>query len=62
MIDFCQNGDVRLVGGQSQSEGRVEMCLDGRWGTVSDDFWSVIDATVICRQLGYNIQGHLIIA
>ena len=44
---------MRLVGGALQSEGRVEFCQSGTWGTVCDDAWGVDDATVVCRQLGY---------
>ena len=45
---------MRLVGGSSTSEGRVEFCSDQQWGTVCDDFWGMEDARVICRQLGYS--------
>ncbi len=50
----CDDGDIRLVDGVIPSEGRVEICIDGRFGTVCDDGWDSRDAAVVCNQLGYN--------
>ena len=55
----CTTGHLRLMGSNIPNEGRVEICMNNVWGTVCDDLWSSIDATVVCRQLGYSTQGQM---
>ena len=59
----CENGDIQLVDGDPNtngSEGRVELCINGVWGTVCDDFWGDEEAAVVCSQLGYGRSKPII--
>ena len=57
----CTEGDIRLQGGPSATSGRVELCVNGNWGTICDDGWDNNDANVACRQLGFSPTGKAIL-
>ena len=55
----CTNETLRLVDGPVESAGRVEICINGVWGTVCHNGWDNNDTRVVCEQLGYsdNLDG-----
>ena len=52
--DGCENGDLRLQDGFS---GRLEICQYNTWGVVCTENWDDDGASVVCRQLGYDVEG-----
>ena len=55
----CDDGDIRLADGATETEGRVQVCVDEVWGSVCDNHWDARDARVACRQLGYESDTAL---
>ena len=57
-----ESGAVRLVGSVNMTEGRLEICANGLWGTVCNDGVNEGDsnaARVVCRQLGFPESSKL---
>ena len=46
---------LRLVDGTGDHEGRLEISYNGTWGTVCDDYWTDVEAGVVCKILGYEL-------
>ena len=58
----CRTGELQLFGGNVPNEGRVEVCIRTNfWSAVCDENWDSIDATVVCRQLGFSTQGMTLV-
>ena len=58
------NGDLRLAGGAvigNSVRGRVEIFVNGAWGTVCDDNFDTLlaNSALICQQLGFTGAGEL---
>ncbi|CAG0893659.1 unnamed protein product [Cyprideis torosa] len=47
---------VRLVGGSDARQGRLQVQMGGRWGTVCRKGWTIEAASIVCRQLGYALN------
>lgn len=50
----CNTGAVKLTGGPNEREGKVEVCINGVWGSVCDNGWDLHEAHVVCKQLGFG--------
>ena len=58
-MNECNTGEIHIVGGSTNSTGRLEVCGNGVWGRVCNNlqYWGVENARVVCRQLGYSDEG-----
>ena len=53
-VFILQPLSVRLRSGALVSEGRVEVQYHQFWGSICDDHWTLREANVVCRSLGYG--------
>ena len=55
---YSYYGDVRLVNGSNEREGRLEVCIGKVWGTVCEYvyYWSYGFLRVVCRQVGFEVD------
>ncbi|CAG5108295.1 Similar to bark: Protein bark beetle (Drosophila melanogaster) [Cotesia congregata] len=47
---------VRLLGGRTNREGRLQVRIDKKWGTVCNYGWTIRDAALVCHQLGFTLD------
>ena len=48
-----EENTVHLVDGTGNNTGFLELNLLGQWVPICPDFWDILDASVVCRELGY---------
>ena len=58
----CVSGEVRLSGSSNSNEGRVEVCFNGVWGTISSTNFGEQEAKIVCKQSGFFEYCKLLIA
>ena len=61
LLIVAEVGTLRLVDSLTTSgnSGRLEIFLNGEWGTVCDDGFGQTEAGVACRQLGYTSASRV---
>ena len=53
--DSGTEGDLRLIGGTGNGNGRLEIYRNGRWGTICSNDWDKNATQVACRQLNFTV-------
>ena len=58
-IKACSNGEIRLEDGPNniETEGRVEVCINGRWGTVQTSNNVNAVAKAVCSNFSLKLES-----
>ncbi|KAG9464773.1 hypothetical protein GDO78_019418, partial [Eleutherodactylus coqui] len=51
---------IRIIGGRTKFEGRVEVKAGNTWGYLCSDGWTTKESMVACRQLGLGYSLHAV--
>ncbi|XP_060565389.1 scavenger receptor cysteine-rich type 1 protein M130-like [Ruditapes philippinarum] len=54
--------DMKLVNRYGHHEGRVEIQVDGIWGTICSNNFTIAEATVICQMIGLEYVPYHILS
>ena len=60
LLSNCTDGELRLSGAATTNKGRLEVCVNGAWGSVCDSqgVFTTDEAKVACRQIGkLQVEG-----
>ncbi|XP_076766657.1 C-type lectin domain-containing protein bark beetle [Xylocopa sonorina] len=55
-INEMESVPVRLLGGKTNLEGRLQVKMNEKWGTVCNYGWTIRDAALVCHQLGLTLD------
>ena len=56
VFDESNSVPVRLLGGKTNLEGRLQVRIGEKWGTVCNYGWTIRDAALVCHQLGLTLD------
>ena len=54
ILASCLDGQIKLLEGDSETSGHVEICSNQRWEPISGNYWGEDEAKVACNALGYS--------
>jgi len=52
----CQEGDIRLTGGYTQTDGYAQFCVNGQWLSSCITNWQTSVSDAFCRQFLQRTQ------
>ncbi|XP_043526927.1 protein bark beetle [Frieseomelitta varia] len=55
-LNEIESVPVRLLGGKTNLEGRLQVKIGEKWGTVCNYGWTIRDAALVCHQLGLTLD------
>ena len=63
MNECTRSGNIRLTGLNSTTfvAGRIDLFYEDQWRAVCHRMWDIVDAGVVCRQLGFPQESKSLI-